>query len=236
MTSGLSVGVEGTGAFAEQVGPGSWRVRYWTDDGVHGSLTGFTTREQARDKAAEIDVERRRGTFIDPAAGNLRLGEWAPRWLEALDVAEATESQYNSLTRKHIVPRWGESGVGDISGMDVHVWARNLRRAGYAESTVATIVKILSMMLADAADERLIVANPIRPCRRGRRRRERRREIVWATPEQALNAAATCGVWAGLMIVTAAWSGCRWGEICGLQTYRLSPRPRPDRGPVGDRS
>jgi integrase len=154
---------------------------------------------------------------------------WAPRWLEALDVAEATESQYRCLVRNHILPRWGGSAVGDISGMDVQVWARQVRRAGYAESTVSTIVKILSMMLADAVEERLIPVNPIRARRRGRRRRERRREIVWATPQQVLrigvNAAALCGTWAGLLIVTAGWTGARWGELCGLQRTDLHRDP-----------
>jgi hypothetical protein len=98
-------------AFVEQTGPNSWRVRYWTDEGVHGSLTGFATRDQARAKAREIDTDRRRGTFIDPAAGQLRFDVWAPRWLEALDVAEATESQYRCLVRNHILPRWGGSAV-----------------------------------------------------------------------------------------------------------------------------
>lgn len=49
------------------------------------------------------------------------------------------------------------------------------------------IVKQLSTMLADAADEGLIPANPIRPRRRGRTSRTARTpEKVWVEPSELL--------------------------------------------------
>ncbi|HEX3780828.1 MAG TPA: site-specific integrase [Pseudonocardiaceae bacterium] len=103
----------------------------------------------------------------------------------------------------------------------MHTWAKKLRGEGYAVSTVATITKIMSMMMADAAEERLITANPIRPRRRGRRRHQPRAERLWATPEQALHialqAAVLVGDWAAVLMITAAWTGARWGELTGLQ-------------------
>ncbi|NIH79662.1 hypothetical protein [Amycolatopsis viridis] len=43
---------------------------------------------------------------------------------------------------------------------------------------------------------------------------------MWATPEQvvaiAAQASALVGLWAGLLIITAAWTGARWGELIGL--------------------
>jgi integrase len=81
----------------------------------------------------------------------------------------------------------------------------------------------LSLLLSDAADERLIVANPIRARRRGRRRSDRRVERMWATPSEVLAVADNAarlpigGSAAALLIVTAAWTGVRWGEIAALQ-------------------
>jgi integrase len=212
-------------AFAERTGPNSWRVRYWTDAGVHGSITGFTTESEAKAKAAEIDADKRRGTFLDPAAGDIALTDWAARWFDALDVAPATQAQYRSLAANHILARWGTTPIAELTGTDIHIWASKLRRAGYADSTVVTIVKVLSMMLADAAAERLLPANPIRPQRRGRRHHTRRREIAWATPDQALTiglqAAELVGGWAGALIIAAVWTGARWGELTGLQRHNL---------------
>jgi integrase len=212
-------------AFVERSGDSSWRVRYWSNAGVHASISGFPTRDAAQDKADEIDTDQRRGTFHDPAAGKIALADWAGLWLESLDLAPATMSQYHCLHRCHIQPRWGTTALSDISGLQVHKWAAALRARGLADSTVATIVKVLSMMLADAADERLIPANPIRPQRRGRRRHTRRAEAVWVSPEQALRvgmaAASRVGGWAGILIITAAWTGARWGELCGLRRPNL---------------
>ncbi|MCI2423940.1 hypothetical protein MOQ72_41730 [Saccharopolyspora sp. K220] len=95
----------------------------------------------------------------------------------------ATESQYRSL-RNHILPLWGTTSLCDIAGSAVHGWSNSLRTKGYASSTVTTIVKILSMMLADTTRERLIPVNPIRPQRRGKRRRTPRWEALWPPPNK----------------------------------------------------
>jgi integrase len=204
-------------------------VRYWTDAGVHGSISGFRTALEAKAKAAEVDTDQRRGSFIDPAAGKTTVLEWALRWCEALDVAPATYAQYRSLINNHILPRWSTTALNELSGTAINVWASSLRRGGYADSTVVTIVKVLSMMLADAAQERLIPANPVRPQRRGRRHHTRRREIVWASPEQvvaiAVQAHQLVGSWAAMLLITAAWTGARWGELTGLQRHNLHLDP-----------
>lgn len=208
-------------AFVEKSGKNTWRVRYWKDDGTHGSIPGFLSKKAAQAKAHEIDTDRRRGTFFDPAAGKLHLTEWSVTWFDSIDVANTTIAQYRSLTRNHILPRWGTSSLDTISGLAVHTWAKKLRAEGYAVSTVSTIIKVMSMMLADAADERLIPANPIQPRRRGRRRHQPRTERHWATPEQVLaiaaQAAALAGKGAAILMITAAWTGARWGELAGLQ-------------------
>jgi integrase len=198
-----------------------WRVRYWCDDATLGSVPGFPTKRAADDYADTLQSDQRKGTWIDPAAGRLSLGEWAVSWMDALDVSRNTEAQYRSLLTNHIEPRWGQTSLSDITGIAVAAWTKKLRATGYAPATVATITKVLSMMLADAADDKLITANPIRPRRRGKRVRVKAREQIWATPQEALqvadNAAALIGPWAGVLIVTAAWTGARWGELAGLQ-------------------
>jgi hypothetical protein len=70
------------------------------------------------------------------------------------------------------------------------------------------------MLLTDAADERLIPFNPVRRRRRrGRRSRRAVPERIWATPEQVVRIAEQAGLLGGptarLLIITAAWTGCR---------------------------
>jgi integrase len=100
-------------------------------------------------------------------------------------------------------------------------WLKQLRQR-YAASTVVTLRTILSMILDDAVDERLTPTNPVRRRRRRGRRRDHTptpRERVWAMPDQVLRIAEQAtrlgGPSAGLLVITTAWTGCRWGEIAG---------------------
>jgi integrase len=208
-------------AWVERHGKKSWRVRYRKDDGTLGSTTGFPTKKAADHHAQTLESEQRQGTWIDPAAGKTTLAHWCATWLDALDVAANTEAQYRSLLTNHILPRWGNTPLAEITGIAVAAWAKNNRAAGYAPTTVATMVKILSMLLADAADDKLIAVNPIRPRRRGRRHHHKTPEHIWATPDQTLhladNTATLVGPWAAVLLITAAYTGARWGELAGLQ-------------------
>lgn len=122
-----------------------WRVRYWQDDGTLGSISGFPTKKSADDHAETLESDQRRGTWIDPAAGKITVAEWSVDWLDALDVARNTETQYRSLIKNHIDPRWGQISLSDITGIAVAAWTKKLR-VRYAQATVSTITKILSMM------------------------------------------------------------------------------------------
>jgi len=166
----------------------TWRVRFRRDDGSIGTVNGFASETAARQHAESMETDQRRGVFLDPDGARTTVGEWVEQWLDALDVYDTTEAQYRSLLRNHILPRWGEHGLGEISAIRVNAWYKQLRADGYAASTVATIGKLLSMLLSDAADERLIAANPLLGSRRrrGKRRRERTPERPWATHQQVL--------------------------------------------------
>ncbi|WP_052373021.1 tyrosine-type recombinase/integrase [Amycolatopsis taiwanensis] len=100
------------------------------------------------------------------------------------------------------------------------------RAERYAPTTVSSLINLLSMILTDAADQHLIAANRVhKRRRRGRRSRRITREKIWATPEQVVRIAEQAGMLGGrvayLLIITAAWTGCRWGELVGLHRSQL---------------
>ena len=156
-------------AWVEQVGIRSWRVRFPNDDGGVTSIGGFPSRESAREYGTTLEIQQRQGQWIDPVAGRLPVAEWVGQWWPTVDVAERTEDNYRSNLRNHVLPRWGDRRLCDITTSEVHAWTRDLRAAGYAPSTVTSQIKLLSMILADAVDARLITLDPVRRRRRGRR-------------------------------------------------------------------
>lgn len=116
----------------------------------------------------------------------------------------------------------GVSRLCDITPAQVTAWTRELSAAGYPRSTVSSQIKLLSMMLIDAMDARLIVANPVRLRRnRGRRHHAPLVERVWAIPDHVVRIAAQAATLGGptaeLLIITAAWTGGRWAELTGLR-------------------
>ena len=126
-------------AWVEQCGNRSWRVRYRRADGTIGALHGFTTKTAATEHANSLEADQREGRFLDPAAGQITLTEWSQDWLQALDVAIRTEDVYRSLLRRHILPRWGEHSLVDISGIKAAAWAKDLRAGGYSPTTVTAV-------------------------------------------------------------------------------------------------
>lgn len=213
-------------AWVEQCGDDTWRVRYRRDDGTIGAIPGFASTKAAQDHADDLESDRRKGIWIDPAAGHTTTNEWAVDWLDALDVDTRTEQNYRRMIRGHVQPRWGDTALSAITGLKAHAWAKQLRAGGLSPVTVADILKLFSMLLADAADEKLIPANPIRARRRGRRRHTTRTpEKVWAEPAQALDVAdqiaANYGPGGAVLVVTGAWTGARWGELTGLRRPNL---------------
>ena len=214
-------------AWVERSGEDRWRVRYRRDDGSIGSVPGFRSKDEARDHADDMEADQRRGVWLDPAGGKTLLAEYTPDWLDALDVDPRTEANKRSILRNHILPWWGERSLDDITGLKAHAWAKQLKASGLSPVTVDGILKLLSTILADAAEEGLIPANPIRARRRGRRatRSSRPREKVWAEPSPVLaladQVASHYHPSGAVLIVTGAWTGARWGELTGLQRTNL---------------
>ncbi|WP_233225974.1 tyrosine-type recombinase/integrase [Amycolatopsis sp. CA-126428] len=176
-----------------------------------------------------MESDQRRQVRIDPAGGRLELRSWVDRWFPVQDLDPRTLDNYESYLRCHVLVRFGATPLGEITALDVDAWVKESREAGYAAATVSSQLNLLSMLLTDAADELLIPFNPVhRRRRRGRRSRREVGERIWATPEQVVRIAEQAGALGGpiarLLVITAAWTGCRWGELAGLHRDNVDLR------------
>jgi integrase len=215
-------------AWTERTSGEHWRVRYRTSNCAIASEGGYISRKAAQARAKEIEVDQRRHTFYDPALAETTLEEWLTRWWPTLDVNEITVENYQYLVTKHLRPRFGHAALGEIHSSDINQWSVDLHACGYEHTTVLGVISLLGRILTDAVDDGLIPTNPVRHHRnRGKRARRIPSEMLWATPEEvlrgALQAAQLRDPASALMIVTAAWTGCRWGEIAGLQRRNTHP-------------
>src|SRR5687768_10364349 len=81
-------------AWVERVNENSWRVRFRRDDDTIGNITGFTSEDVADNYALDMESDKRKGSWIDPTAGQTTIDEFVPDWLDALDVDKRTEDNY----------------------------------------------------------------------------------------------------------------------------------------------
>jgi hypothetical protein len=89
--------------------------------------------------------------------------------------------------------------------MAVKRWVKDLNHRR-ADSTVASILSLLSMIMGEAVEERRIGMNP---CRRLRKGSSHRPERPWANAEQVNEIAARATAPNRALIITAAYTGMR---------------------------
>jgi hypothetical protein len=82
-------------AWVEKHGDG-FRVRYRLPDGALHSETGFTTRDVAENRAADVESDQRRDQFTDPRLARTTMGDWIQQWTDAHDVRNDTWAKYDS--------------------------------------------------------------------------------------------------------------------------------------------
>ncbi|MFI6093512.1 tyrosine-type recombinase/integrase [Streptomyces sp. NPDC051218] len=146
------------------------------------------------------------------------FAQWTKTWSASLEVGPNTAAGYQSLLKNHLLPAWGDMPLDEITPTAVITWLKQLR-VRYKPTTVAAIGKLLSLILSAAVLERLIPVNPVRiPRQRGRTRRE---EAAWCDEYHVLDIARRITHLGspnlGLLIITAAYTGMRWGELTGLR-------------------
>jgi integrase len=148
----------------------------------------------------------------------------ATGWLASrLNVRRSTFLTDEGCIRKHLLPRFGSVPVGRIARSDVQRWVKELGEAGVGPDTVRRCHRLLKTILADAVEERMISESP---CRRISLPRIVRREQLFLTAGEVERLAGAIDALYTPLIYTAAYLGCRWGELAGLKRENMDLKRR----------
>lgn len=224
----------------------SCRVRW--DTGRINPKTGKpvyeskSSTEWSEDEAYAYGLDResdiRNDRYISRRDGALLMRDYCRTWPDTLDVGHLRDKAIRSMIRLHIVPRWGDTAVGDIKPSAFRAWKKQLlAQPNIGDAYGAEILGVFAMMMDDAVEDELRAASPVqRKRRRGRYRkkaREKKRHMDIADVHRlACNALTYWGLPGFVFVWTMACTGMRPAELYALRRefcHPAWPASDPDR-------
>ncbi len=203
-----------------------WEARYRDAAGKSRSKS-FRTKREAEAFLARTTADLQRGAWVDPRHGQVTFEAWAEQWVSTRHVSPTTAAVTESRLRVHVLPVVGPIPLGALTPLHVRSLVAGLTEKGLAPSTVRSIAQLVRMILGSAVEAELLARSPAN----GKLSlpREGADERVFLTPDQVDRLAAAVPDRYRALVLTAAYTGLRWGELTGLKVARLDLLRRPPR-------
>jgi len=204
--------------------PGQWELRVQTGrdplTGKHGqsSRTVRGTRREAEKALAAFYVEIVERPSAPP--GKRSMAELLDAWFElaSADLAPKTAHEYSRIIQARIRPALGHRPVRQLDASEVDRFYRALQRQeGLSAASIRHVHAILSKALGQAVKWDWITESPIP---RTSPPPVRRTEVTPPEPAEVarlLEAAQAHDADFGMLLLLAATTGARRGELCALR-------------------
>jgi integrase len=194
---------------------GRWQARYPGPDGLmRPAPNTFATKRDAEQWLTVTEAAMLRGDWIDPLLSKIKLDEYGTRWIKERKLGDRTREEHERLFRLHIVPFLGGKSLGDIGTDTVRTWRVTLAENGRSEIRIAKAYKLLRAILNTAADDGRIKRNP---CRIKGADQEYSPERPVASVPQVYALADQMPPRFRVLVLAAAFTGLRWGELIALR-------------------
>ena len=194
-----------------------YEVRWRQPDGREVSRTFDVLREA---KAWRVAQEQRRniGEWIDPRSGKMTFELWAKSWLTINPNKRERTLHRDKQVLLVVIPAIGNRTLSSLTQADCRKLLTSWQSVGYAPSTIHRQAAVVKAILNSAVEAELISRSPWRGIRLPADVHKQRTTLSGI---DVLSIAEECGLDNGLVVLTAALCGLRFGECAALRICDL---------------
>lgn len=205
--------------WVRQLPSGRYQASYLGPDGRRRTAPETFARKGDADQwLAVVESDIVRGEWSDPLAGRVSFAEYGERWIDEHRLGERTREEYRSLWRHHIAPFLGPIELAAFTTATVRSWRATLLREGRSEDRAAKAYRLVRAIFNTAVDDERIKRNP---CRIKGAGEHRNAERPTATVAQVYGLAERMPDRFRVLVLAAAFTGLRWGELIALRRCDL---------------
>lgn len=191
---------------------GRWQALFWQDERVQSAGT-FVTKADAQAFLSAMETDLRRGKWIDPKGGQIRLSDYANDWLSLRsDLAERTAELYRHVLDKHLLSVLGALTLAELNPSVIRSWHANISKDHPA--TASKAYRLLSSIMRTAVADGFI---PTSPCKVEGAGTEHASERPIASVDEVESLVRAMPEHLQIVVMLATWCQLRRGEILGLR-------------------
>jgi integrase len=196
-------------------GRGKRWLAVWIGPDGRERTKAFATKAVAARYAASQEADAARGTYIDPRAARVTIGEWVQAvWLPGYERHRLSTVRQARTHIRQIEAEFGGMAFGAVRPSHVRSWTARLLAEGYAPSYVYALHGRLGQIFSDAVHDGVVPRSPV----------GRRTSPGLGKPRPYV--ATTAQIWAlhdampaqlRPAILLGAFAGLRLAEVCALR-------------------
>ncbi len=191
-----------------------YRARYRAPDGT-SKERWFVRKSDADRFLTSIEHQKLSGAYVDPSAGKVTFEEYAEAWRSVQAHRPSTAASVATNLRRHVYPVLGNRPMGAVQRSEIQALVKGIDKA---PSTVELIYRYVSAIFRSAVDDLVI---PLTPCRRIVLPEKVATPVTIPTIEQVSILVDAVPDRYQALVLLAASSGLRQGELLGLTVDRV---------------
>lgn len=202
-------------------GSGVYRARYRGPDGKARTVPRlrFTSKAKAEKHAQQYETDIARGVWHDPQAGTITFSHYYETiWRPNKQGEVYTLKSYDSVYRSALKPKFGDMQLRRMLPSVIQGWVTEMVNAGDSPVTIEKRVRYLRIILGkkkgnSAVRDGYLARNP---CDGIETPATNDRPISAYEKDEVQAIIKHMDPWWSLLVLLAADTGMRWGELVGL--------------------